>query len=318
MAATHRVDRPEAGAFLSDPYSGRASHLEELGEGDWSRAFSFRLNGLSLVVRFGRYGEDFVKDREAMAFAGPDVPVPRVLEIGEAFGGAYAISERHVGVFLETLDAQRFLRLVPALLRAFDALRNVPARPGARVITGDGGDVEPVMWRDWLVETLVDRPGQRVSGWRPGLDSDPELAALFTAGEHRLLGLLDVCPEIGHIVHCDLLNSNVLVSEDGSRLHAVFDWGCSFYGDFLYDVAWFTFWAPWFSGLAAVDFHAAVRSHYLSHDVAVPSFDERLRCYELHIGLIHLAYTTCTGQHDDRLLIAGRMRQLLSSAGGPG
>ena len=46
------------------------------------------------------------------------------------------------------------------------------------------------------------------------------------------------------MVHGDLLNRNVLVAPDGSRLTAVFDSGCSTYGDFLYEVAWFTFWPP--------------------------------------------------------------------------
>ena len=43
-----------------------------------------------------------------MAFAGPDLPVPKVLEVGDALGGAYAISERHFGLFLEKLDEPRW------------------------------------------------------------------------------------------------------------------------------------------------------------------------------------------------------------------
>ena len=48
------------------------------------------------------------------------------------------------------------------------------------------------------------------------------------------------------------------MAADGSRLTAVFDWGCYALGDFLYEVAWFTFWAPWHAGLAAIDFRSAV------------------------------------------------------------
>ena len=75
-----------------------------------------------------------------------------------------------------------------------------------------------------------------------------------------------------------LLNRNVLVAGDGSRLVAVFDWGCSAYGDFLYEVAWFTFWAPWHAGLAAIDFRSVMRGHYDATGLDVPFFDERLRC----------------------------------------
>ena len=117
----------EAAGFLAERYAGQARDVAELGGGDWSRAFSFRLDGRDLVARFGQYGEDFARDQQAMALSGPDLPVPRVLETGGALGGAYAISERCFGEFLETLDAARWRRLLPALLRGLDALRDAPA-----------------------------------------------------------------------------------------------------------------------------------------------------------------------------------------------
>ncbi len=67
----------EAAGFLAGRYGGRACDVSELGGGDWSRAFSFRLDGRDLVARFGRYGEDFARDQEAMAFAGRP-PVRRI------------------------------------------------------------------------------------------------------------------------------------------------------------------------------------------------------------------------------------------------
>ncbi|MDQ1461988.1 MAG: hypothetical protein QOI08_3472, partial [Actinomycetota bacterium] len=52
------------------------------------------------------FASESPRAQAAMRFAGPDLPVPRVLEIGDAFDGSYAISERHFGVFLEELDAE--------------------------------------------------------------------------------------------------------------------------------------------------------------------------------------------------------------------
>jgi hypothetical protein len=50
------------------------------------------------VIRFGRHVEDFRKDERAAALYAPGIPVPRVLEIGEAFDGyAYAVSEWAAG-----------------------------------------------------------------------------------------------------------------------------------------------------------------------------------------------------------------------------
>jgi aminoglycoside phosphotransferase (APT) family kinase protein len=303
----------EAAGFLAARYAGQARDVAELGGGDWSRAFSFRLDGRDLVARFGHYGEDFARDQQAMALSAPVLPVPRVLETGSALGGAYAISERRFGVFLETLDAARWRRLLPALLRGLDALRDAPAldageRPGA------GGPARTGSWREQLKADLEDRPGQRVSGWRAVLAGSAELDGLFTAGERTLSGLLEACPELRHVLHRDLLNRNVLVAGDGSRLTAVFDWGCYGLGDFLYEVAWFTFWAPWHPGLAAIGFRSAILGHYQAAGLDVPRFDERLRCYELHVGLTHLAYCAFTGDPGRHLpSIARRTREILGS-----
>jgi aminoglycoside phosphotransferase (APT) family kinase protein len=248
-----------------------------------------------------------------MALSGPDLPVPRVLETGGAPGGAYAISERCFGEFLEALDAPRWRRLLPALLRGLDALRDAPALDTGGPAAADG-PAAAASWPEQLKAELEDRPGQRVSGWRAALAGSAELDALFSAGERAVCGLLDACPDLRHVLHRDLLNRNVLVAADGSRLTAVFDWGCYSLGDFLYEVAWFTFWAPWHAGLAAIDVRSAVRGHYQAAGLDVPRFDERLRCYELHIGLTHLAYCTFTSDPARHLpSIARRTREILGS-----
>ena len=303
----------EAAGFLAERYAGQARDVAELGAGDWSRAFSFRLDGRDLVARFGQHGEDFARDQQAMALSGPDLPVPPVLETGSALGGAYAVSERRFGVFLETLDADRWRRLLPALLRGLDTLRDAQALAAGEP-AGGAAPARAGGWREQLRAGLEDHPGQRVSGWRATLAGSVELDSLFTAGEHAVSGLLDGCPEIRHVLHRDLLNRNVLVAGDGSRLTAVFDWGCYGVGDFLYEVAWFTFWAPWHAGLAAIDFRSAVLRHYRATGLDVPRFDERLRCYELHVGLTHLAYCAFTGDPGRHLpSIARRTREILGS-----
>ena len=305
----------EAAGFLAGRYGGRARDVAELGGGDWSRAFCFRLDGRDLVARFGSYGEDFARDQEAMAFAGPDLPVPAVLETGRALGGAYAISERRFGVFLETLSASGWRRVLPALLRGLDTLRRLPSSGAGGPSAVAGG---PEGWRDCLRSGLVNRPGERVSGWAAILAGSAALSELFTAAEREFSSLLDACPEIRHLVHGDLLNRNVLVAPDGSRLTAVFDWACSVWGDFLYEAAWFTFWAPWHPGLAAIDFRSVIRGHYRATGVEVPRFGERLRCYELHIGLTHLAYCAFAGRdrEDDLWAVARRTREILGPAAG--
>jgi hygromycin-B 4-O-kinase len=303
MTNDQPVDRHAAARFLTERYGPSAECVAELGGGDWSRAFSFRLDGDELVARFGRHLEDFIQDQKAMAFARPELPVPKVLEVGEALGGFYAISERHFGVFLDRLDECQWRTLLPALLRALDALRAIP--PSKSLIS------IPESWQHWLVASLEDHPGARVGGWRARLKEEPAIDAVFIAAEQALRSHLGVCPEIRHVLHRDLLNRNVLVAEDASRLEAVFDWGCSMAGDFLYEVAWFTFWAPWHPALAALAFRRIIQEHYQQIGFEVENFDQRLACYELQIGLEHLAYAAFTRRDDDLHAVARRTTQVL-------
>ncbi|MHB8378366.1 MAG: phosphotransferase family protein [Acidimicrobiales bacterium] len=297
--------------FLDLHYGDAVGAVTLLGEGDWSRAFAFQKDGQDFVIRFGRYREDFEMDRHAATFAGPSLPIPVVVEIGTAFDGAFAISERHRGLFLEQLDLSSFRRLEPNLLRLFDALRDVPV-PHDAPVEWSAASVERLTWREWLAASVEDDGNPRVGGWRGELAKDADIEALYLRGVRALNERLVDCPNDVHLVHGDLLNRNVLVSFDTQRLEAVFDWGCSVHGDFLYDVAWFTFWAPWFRALDAFDFRTVFHSHARNIGLDVPNFEDRLACYEVQIGLSHVAYNTVMKDPDERVRVAKRTEAALA------
>jgi hypothetical protein len=92
-----QVSREEIVAFLAGQ-PGTPDDLEPLTGGAWSSAWAYRAGGEELVVRFGREVSWYEADRMAMAFSGPDLPVPEVREVGTTLSGrAYAISVRHHG-----------------------------------------------------------------------------------------------------------------------------------------------------------------------------------------------------------------------------
>ena len=107
-------------------------------------------------------------------------------------------------------------------------------------------------------------------------------------------------------MHSDLLNRNAFVSD--GRVTALIDWHCAMYGDFLYDLAWLTFWASWHPGVKAADFRASASHRYADFGLVVPDFDARMRCYELHIGLRHLVYNAW---RDDGANLEGTARRTL-------
>ncbi|HYX51247.1 MAG TPA: phosphotransferase, partial [Ktedonobacteraceae bacterium] len=101
--------------------------------------------------------------------------------------------------------------------------------------------------------------------------------------------LVERCPEERSLVHSDLLNRNVLTS--AGTITAVLDWGSSFYGDALYDVAWFSFYEPWFP-----QFQELQVSQRLLEDFKADPYmntidlDARLLCYQLDIGIGSITY----------------------------
>jgi hypothetical protein len=106
MPAAPGLSLDEVGAFLAERYRSPVADLEALSGGFWSSAYAFEIDGRQLVVRFGSLRSGFEADRRAMAFDRPGLPVPAVLEIGDAFGGAYAVSVRRFGRFLEDVGAE--------------------------------------------------------------------------------------------------------------------------------------------------------------------------------------------------------------------
>jgi hypothetical protein len=69
------LSREEVAAFLSSR-SGPLADLEPLSGGGWSSAWAYRAGGEELVARFGPDASWYEADRLAMAFSGPDLPVP--------------------------------------------------------------------------------------------------------------------------------------------------------------------------------------------------------------------------------------------------
>jgi hygromycin-B 4-O-kinase len=298
-------DTAAAADFLARRYGNRASGAVEIGRGEWATAYGFVLDGEACVARFGAQSDDFAKDRIAAAYASPGLPVPRILEIGEAPGGFYAVSERAYGSDLDALDDAGMRAVLPSLFAAHDAMRLADVSR----TTGYGGwdasgNAPHATWQQALRALPGDGPSSRMHGWRDRMTAYPAARAAFDEGYDCLRGLVAACPSSRHLVHSDPLNHNILVA--GGQITAVLDWGCGMYGDFLYDLAHLTFSPCWFPAWRSIDFAAEAERHYDAIGVAVPAMRERLRCYEIHIGLDALAYNAFCERPAELDLIARR------------
>jgi hygromycin-B 4-O-kinase len=310
VAQEHTVDVKQAQAFLANHLGTEPLRFVQIGEGAWSQCFGFSCDDQDLVIRFGKYVSDFQKDQLAHTYATSDLPIPKVLEIGSAWDGYYAISTRVYGVPLEGVSAGQWLALVPAVVAALEAMRtaDLSATEG---FGGWGADRNAAhsSWSNRLLSVGEDRPDQRGHGWRERLATSPQGEATFGWGLDLLKKVADdAVPR--SLLHCDLTNRNVLVK--GEQISGVFDWGCSVYGDHLYDLARFEFWAPWHPQLDMEYLRSAIEQRWVERGYIPENKDSRFMACYLHIGLEHLAYHAHLGNWTTLLAIAKRMRALVT------
>ena len=298
-----------AAAFLIAHYGDDVGEIVPIDHGEWSRAYGFHHDGRDYVVRFSALDEDFHKDRLAARFASPALPIPAIVELGETDAGFYAISERVSGGFLDELDEAGMRAMLPSLFAALDAMRGA-ALAGMTGYGGWGadGNASRPSWRAALLDVATDRPDHRTHGWRERLIASPSGSGPFDEAYARLRTLSERLPEERHLIHGDLLNFNVLVA--GERISGVIDWGCAMWGDWLYDLAWLCFWAPWYPAWREIDFAEEARRHYAAIGLNVPDFAQRMACCQMHIGLDGMAYQAFTERWDDLAETAARTLEM--------
>lgn len=296
----NRPSDSEVVGFLRAHHDADPTDLEALDGGYWSAAYGYRIGNDELVLRINDQPDGFRDDEFAMRYGSPALPVPEVLEVGEALGRWFAISRRHRGRFLEEVGPDQAEALGPTVVELLDGLRSMP----------DIGIVTPP-WRDWLIAGVTDRADHHTAGWRKRIAANAAAERTFRAVDRRIRSLLDACDDRRQLVHSDLLHYNVLVTPAADAVTAVFSWKCSTWGDAIYDLAWCTFWGRWHEGIGALDLWERVvptLSASEAVDVAV-----RHHVYELQIGANHLGWYATLGDTENLRWTLRQLNELLDS-----
>jgi hygromycin-B 4-O-kinase len=183
---------PPAGSaiarLLAERTGGHPEGVESLAGGAWSSVWAVRLGGRDLVVRWSAVEEDFSQGRARGAIRLPRPTGPAGhREIGEAFGGWFAVTERHLGTALEELDARGMRAMLPSLLATLDALRMVDVSDSHGFGSWNGrGDGAFPTWQSALLEIGAGGRDRRTRDWRARLADRPTAQRVFESAYTRL------------------------------------------------------------------------------------------------------------------------------------
>ena len=186
------IDIKQARMFLAGYYDLAITDVEPVGEGAWSRCYGFRRGNDPFVIRFGRHVSDFEKDERAFGYCAPGLPIPEVLDIGEAYDGYYAISRRVFGVPLESVDVAGWRAVVPAVVDVLEAMRtaDLSATQGYGGWDADGMAAD-ASWSKHLLSIAEETDDERSVGRMARLATHPEGDATFRWGLALLQDVVD-------------------------------------------------------------------------------------------------------------------------------
>lgn len=273
--------------FLSQKYASEVKNLSATSGREWSDAYFYDVSGKSYVIRFSDQNESFLKDKYVSQFRSEKLPIPEVYEIGEVFGKFFCISERLFGDFIEELDRYSFGLVIQNLFDTILELKKIDLSDTKGFGGWDeNGNGTCETWGERILSINEDND----HNWRSKLEDSEFGTETFDKAYQVLEGHIVYLPESRNLIHADMMHKNVLVQNN--KISGIFDWQCSVIGDFVFDIAWFAFWAEWHDGLKDYNFYDLARIFFDKNDIHVIDLEKRLFAYEIFIGLDSVVYTS--------------------------
>ena len=285
-------------SFVKNNFDDSISNLEFINGGEMSQAFSFQTNRGNFVIRVNTSPRSFYKDEKAFErFSDKGVPIPKIIKIGQIDHVYYfAISEKAEGRHITDLTEEEYKKILPNLLKIMDTIHDLDIKEtnGYGKWNLEGNGVYNT-WKEFIL--AVNEFQNKEDLFKTSfLESD-----IWEKVYSEVKKLSEFCPEERFLVHGDYGNNNAV--SDGEKVTGVFDWADSLYGDYLYDIAWITFWSKKSDRIKEIEDYYEIKNIY--------NFKQRLLCYKLRIGLSSLRFYAYSNQKDKYDSIKKRILDLL-------
>ncbi len=294
-----KIDQEIVFLFIKNNFDNSVSNLEFINGGEMSQAFSFQTSTGNFIVRVNTSARSFYKDQYAFEhFGGKGIPIPKIIKIGQIDNYYhFAISEKAEGKHITALTEEEYKKTLPSLLEIMDTIHELNIKEtkgfGKWDLKGVGAYNT---WKSFIL-AVHEWPEKENLFETSFLEKD-----IWQKVYSEIKKLSEFCPEEKYLIHGDYGNNNAV--SDGEKVTGIFDWAESSYGDYLYDIAWITFW------LKKPERIKEIEDHYETKNIS--NFAQRLLCYKLRIGLSSLSFYAFSNQKDKYDSIKQRTLNLLS------
>jgi hygromycin-B 4-O-kinase len=297
------VELDEIKRFLRQHLDADGASLRHIGEGMFSQAYAFSLGPREYVLRLNTHESDFHKDLYAYAhYRTSRLPIPRPVQMGVYRPGQfYMITGRCAGRNLDQRSADEVRPLVSRLFDVLDIIHETDVTGCAGWgLTDTMGHGRFASWPAYLMSLYNQK---YTFDWRSLAKHACLDGALYAGLFDEMRRLTAFCPQDRHLIHGDFGFDNVM--SDGNRITGVLDWAECALGDPVYDVAYLDFWSK------SIRYGALWHDRALSRGRNLRHFEERMRCYMLHIGLAGMAIAAHRGDERDYVRVRERTLSVL-------
>ena len=264
--------------FLSDKFDKEIT-LKPIVAGQESQVFSFYYDNKDFIIRINPIIDGFLKDDYAYRnFSSIKVPIPKVVEYGSFDSShSFCISEKATGITFEDADEHTVNALLSDMTELWLSISEIDISntKGYGIFSSKDGNAPYSSWQEYLKNIF----NEQEYDWNKVREMQHVDSELFDDLKATLLSLIKYCPTDRKLSHGDFGSNNVLIDDQTPKITAIIDWDNASYGDPFYDIAGAYFWRNWLMCMEKTS------SYWETMFKLIPNYNERIKCYQLHIGL---------------------------------
>jgi hygromycin-B 4-O-kinase len=277
-------------SIIRNVFNNHCTNLEEISGGQIARSYKFNIEAKGFYIQINQQNMSQGARTELERynqFKDLGIPVRNIVRQEYYDDIHFVITEEVHGVALESLSENEVKELFPLIIEAAISISNVDISNanGYGWLNEDGNGMSP-SWKTHINSVNEEESEELFYGkWHKLFDDTFLDKKAFDHYFSKLIKLNSSLPEDRYFQHGNFSLANILVHE--KELQAIIDWQDARYGDFLYDLAYLSFWlSP-----SLNDFLIEIAKPYFETAYGpIENYYKRINSYKYFIGLDSLRF----------------------------